>query len=157
MSLASLLTGLSLLISPASQTYHFTPLGEATPRHIGNVNSWTYHPQFSLLASTYRMQYAAFFLSDTFANPAGGAGLGPKWNLYKDYINVGLLGGVYVREKTSANKFPIALNIGVVQLVPLPLATIGITIPITKKMGLGIETELAPNLIHQDVGIRVKF
>jgi hypothetical protein len=154
--LSQLLVGATLTLSPISATYHFEHLGEKTPYHIVN-NDLTYHAQLSALYTTEHMQYAAFFMKDTFDHPAGGLVLGPKVDIWKNYISIGAVTGLYFRQSFPVNKFPMSYKIGKIEAVPLVMGTFNIAIPISKRLDLNIATEVAPILVHTDLGLRIHF
>lgn len=151
----------TLTMSPFSFTLHgvtdevardefaYTPLDDTT----------TFHPGASLLYkdSDANLQLGAFYFLDSFGNHAGGVLGGPSWDFLDNYVGVGLVGGIYVREKVpgTLNGFPISLKTAGVEIAPLAAITGSVSVPISDN--ISIEVNSASNYLINNVQLGVRF
>lgn len=151
----------SLTLSPGSVTFHGTASKAVSKEFANNVGTTTFHPGISLLYKDTEdnMQYGAFYFLDSFGNHAGGLLAGPLWDVLEDSLQVGLIGGVYVREKVPGriNGFPISIKTEDVEIAPLAAGTVSLALPLAE--GYDLETNCAMNWLVNNcqVGIRIGF
>lgn len=155
-SLASLLVGWTLTVSPVSTTHHFQDEMLPTARPVFGNNPTTWHPGAHFLATSKHLQASAFFMRDTYDYNAYGLVAGPKLDLFNGNFSLGAVAGIYVR-KQQFQKFPLAYKKFGHEFVPLAAMTASVNIPISDRMDFSINSAWNPLLINTTLGIRFKF
>lgn len=167
--LATLLTQDSLTVSPIAFSYHIAEVSDYAadqmPNRIsrgkdGNDSNRpvTWHPGLNLNYKTKYTQNSVFYFKDSFGKNAGGIVLGPKIDIFTKHLSVGVIGGVYVREKSPVSKTGFTLEIKKkVQIVPLGGPTLAISFPIGKNVSLETNTTVNHIVLHSTLGTRFEF
>lgn len=153
----------TLTLSPFSFTLHGTvdQVAREEFAHTPLDDTTTFHPGASLLYkdSDANLQLGAFYFLDSFGNHAGGVLGGPSWDFLDNYLGVGLVGGIYVREEVpgTLNGFPISLKTAGVEIAPLAAITGSVAVPVTKDVD--IEVNCAANWLVNNcqIGFRLEF
>lgn len=146
--------GWSYTLSVVSLTHHGTanhPASKAAMDHSLGDGVNTAHPGLYITAKDGANMLTAWVFSDSFQNPAGGLLYGRYYEIWQDYITLGIAGGVYVRQNPQSIKleveglsgakvhpYPISLKAKGVEIAPMGGVTASVNIPLTKSVGLEV-------------------
>lgn len=115
------------------------------------------HPvEFGLTVKSEHFQVGADYLHDCFDNPAGAFYFGPKVDFLR-YFSMGGVAGLYVRGETKSNDLPIKKVFKGLDLIPLAGATFSITVPVTKHLGIEVNTLSNFYITHSTIGLKIGF
>lgn len=113
--------------------------------------------EFGLLYKTKYWQFDADYLKDCFGHPAGTLVGGPKID-FLNYFSAGIAIGGYIRKTMiDSGGLPFVYTGHGIDLMPMGGVTLSGTIPVTKRIGIEINTMSNGVVNHGNVGLKIGF
>lgn len=111
--------------------------------------------EFGLVYKTTYFQMGGEYLKDCFGHNAGAIYFGPKYDFFR-YFSIGMIGGVYARQTMDGGTIP-TYTTHHIDIMPLPGATFAVTVPVTKHIGVEVNTLWNYVENHGNIGLKWSF
>lgn len=150
----------SITISPVSFTYH--PLADKAAKNqfnktVDSSKTTTIHPGVTLQYKQKYLQIGSWFFTDSFGKLAGGTMLGVKKDI-GNMVDLGLAGGVYVRETTKGiNKIIGSYKNESIEVVPMLGLTTAIEVPLFNNYNPEINCLWTIKVNNCSIGLKIGF
>lgn len=159
-SLAAKDSPVDVHISPLSFTFHPRANAAAKKTFPNSINGsgTTYHLGVHTKIDYGRSSTALWVFQDSFGKLAGGGMQGFNYR-FLNYFSIGAMGGIYIRQKipNEVKDFPVSVSIKDIEVLPIGGITGGVTVPVTKKVGVSTNCVVTVLVNNCSMGLRLRF